>query len=209
MFVRVKKHKSKKGVSEYAYIVNNVWTEKGARQKVSKYLGKVINLEPKEEKVIFDLKELLNKDAKTLVLSLVRIELIRRGFKEENEIFVLPKLNLNIDLNKVEFKSKNGKNFVIKANEGFICRETLTDLLNFIGDLNKINNEKNEKASVSEKTETEIKRDLAESLASKLLEAGLPANENYFLILHKKLKGLNTNKEGKNEAEEDENEFYY
>ena len=41
MFVRVKNIKGRK----YAYLVENEWTPWGSRQRVTKYLGKLVSLE--------------------------------------------------------------------------------------------------------------------------------------------------------------------
>src|SRR3989344_5502046 len=48
MFVRVKNIKGRK----YAYLVENEWTPWGSRQRVTKYLGKLISVERAKEDVL-------------------------------------------------------------------------------------------------------------------------------------------------------------
>ncbi len=123
MFVRTKKIKNK----EYAYLVENEWTSKGTRQKVKKYLGKVIKpvrASPNDYKI--DEK----KKYETAIKALIKHELENHNVKET-------------------------KNMVVAMNEGFLCPETLQQLLTI-------------KADQEGRPDKE-----GEKLATALLEAGL------------------------------------
>lgn len=97
MFIRTKKIKNK----EYAYLVENKWTKKGSRQKVKKYLGKII-----KAKRILQNNYLIDdqKTYQTIINELIKYEL---------------------DNHKI----KNNTSSVIAMNEGFLCKETITKLL--------------------------------------------------------------------------------
>ncbi len=211
MFVRIKKRRNKKGFYEYAYLVRNVWTKKGARQRVTKYLGKVITIGENEEKINFELKDLLDNDLKGFIMNLFEIELMKMDFIEKEGVFKNNKLGLSINLKTLEFKTKSGKEFVLKSNEGFMCKDTIKDLLLFIDHYTKEEIKRISPAN-NEKGEFETRRELTKELASKMLESGLPANENYFIMMHEKLqKIMNEHKEKmkENTKEEEEDEFYY
>ncbi len=123
MFVRIKKIKNQ----EYAYLVKNEWTSKGARQRVKKYLGKTIRPQRiKTNSYLVDEK----KKYSIIIKDLIKHEL-------ENH--------------KATEKGK----FVIAMNEGFLCKETIQQLLKL-------------KAQKEGRPDKE-----GEKLATALLESGL------------------------------------
>lgn len=102
MFVRTKKIKNK----EYAYLVENEWTSKGTRQKVKKYLGKIIRplrITPNSYRIDEE------KQYKEIVKELITHELENHKIKETGKI-------------------------VIAMNEGFLCKETSKQLLDLKAD---------------------------------------------------------------------------
>ncbi len=198
MFVRVKRRKDKE--YSYAYLVENEWTEKGTRQVVKKYLGKVYELK-NEENTNIDVLQLMKKTAYEFTREIIIIELKKKGFKQEGERLINERYELTINLNNFEFLTSKGKPFVIKTNEGFMCDSTINELLKFV---------KNDSKEEKNKSEFESRSRLIKSLASLFLESGLPANENYFIILADKiLEERNIRKTEDKKEEEDEPEFYY
>ena len=127
MFIRIKKLKGK----EYAYLVENTWTDKGPRQKTKKYLGRCFSLDKIENKSFaeyfnVDIEDFIysNNFKKTLSM-LFELELINHGFEKlkKDDLIAYPK----------QFKVKNslGKEVVLKINEGFLCSYNIKKILNF------------------------------------------------------------------------------
>jgi len=129
-YIRIKRINGK----EYAYLVESKWYKrkfkaknKGPRQKVSKYLGKVYSFVKDNDIGFFDFKVLSNAEQylvdnnyEEIIKDLVRWELFRH----------------NIDVNEfnVDFNSKkiltNNKEVSLKLNEGFLNSYTLRRLFN-------------------------------------------------------------------------------
>ena len=196
MFVRVKKRKGK----NYAYLVKNEWTSKGTRQKVVKYLGGVVEIE-KKNPANFNVDELIKSNAEEFIKKTLQNELKSLGFTDKEDTMRLS----SVEYNKKTYEiKKDRKRAVIKNNEGFICHETIKDLLNFV---------KKDYKKIEKDTKTETKSSIMKNLANKFLEAGLPANENYFIILADKILSERKQKEEENKIENDKREeneeFYY
>ncbi len=122
MFIRTKNIKGQ----NYAYLVNNSWTEKGARQKVAKYLGKVHKPEKARQKGLKDFlgvqdvdQYIDGKQFHEIISDLVKLEL--HNHKSEDSFFV----------NSGQLKALNGKEAIVQANSGFICTETLKSLIEY------------------------------------------------------------------------------
>lgn len=169
MFVRIKRIKGKK----YAYLVENEWTSKGPRQKVTKYLGSVI--EPVEAEKDFSLGEnpeetFAKKTFKELIEFAVELELGRRGFKKSDEVFINEKIVVKFPEYLV---MKGAKNVVLKMNKGFFCRETTHALLNY--------DSSNDHSG--------------RVLAQLLISSGLPENEELFVELFAKSRKDDAGKE--------------
>jgi hypothetical protein len=113
----------------YAYLVENVSTEKGPRQKVKQYLGRVYKFEKNSE--LKDIQEGNNK--KEILLHLIIPELKAMGFKKKDQIFQLK--NLSFDLEKFSLikrtKSKTVKEAIIALNEGYLSSFTIQRILEF------------------------------------------------------------------------------
>jgi len=94
-FIRVKNIKGNK----YAYLVENTWKKrKGAsRQKVGKYLGKVISLQRtgKEE-----FTRPLPETKEGIALTLVEHELLQHGFVKEGENLIQMDLRFSLPLKR-------------------------------------------------------------------------------------------------------------
>jgi len=142
-FIRVKNIGKNGQNYRYAYLVENKWRKrikcgkKGSRQKVSKYLGKVLKLERVSEIEFFDFlkvndpTEYLKKTKVELIEDLINYELTNIGFKSQNGILKKENLLFNIKEKKfVGLKTKENR-VVIEMNEGFFCSYTLRRLVNF------------------------------------------------------------------------------
>lgn len=116
MFIRTKTIKGKK----YAYLISNRYhkRKKESRQKSSKYLGKIVEIENNSKKV----------EANTIEEAIINT-LSEAGFLREGNS--MKKENLNVDLSLGEVK-QNNVNICIKLNDGYLCSHTLKKLLNFI-----------------------------------------------------------------------------
>lgn len=155
-FVRIKKIKN----GEYAYKVANEWTEKGSRQKVKGYIGKVVKQEGNHTVSL----SLTNKEFKEAINSLLKQTLLNIGFNEKDNR--VEKEEISVHLENYEFLNL-GKKIAIALNEGFMCKETMEELMGF-------------QASERE-DETGIK------LANALLEAGLKLDDKTFVELFEKV----------------------
>ena len=133
-FIRLKKINGK----EYAYLVENKWYKrkfknknKGSRQKVSKYLGKVYFFDKEKDvefinfKNINDLEHYLkNNNKNQIVKDLVEWELFRNNIDKKEFI---------INFNDKKIKKKN-KEVSLKLNEGFLNSYTLNRLFSLKSD---------------------------------------------------------------------------
>lgn len=156
MFVRVKKIKGK----EYAYLVQNEWTPWGSRQKVAKYLGKAHKIERMSENT----KQLPAGFQQTVIESIAQ-ELENHGFSRQDTNLVKENFTVSMNDKTIRF---NGKRAVLGMNEGYLCDETIQQLLTFIPE---------------EKAEANAKK-----LANLVLEAGLKLNSEQFLHLFEQVK---------------------
>ena len=127
MFIRAKKIKGK----DYAYLVRNKWTRKGARQKVSQYLGRMHSF-PVEKEVDFftflaqNPEEYMEKNQFPAILNdLIRWELAKHGFIETDGEWKKGGIAIQVKYDDIIEK---GKSLVLKLNEGFLCGYTLMRL---------------------------------------------------------------------------------
>ncbi|HIG98835.1 TPA: hypothetical protein HA231_05435 [Candidatus Woesearchaeota archaeon] len=126
-FVRVKRISGK----EYAYLVANSWTATGPRQKVAKYLGKVIRPEKaKSEKLeVFlglageaAMTEWIKKSSfREIAAHLTRLELGNHNVPT----------SIKTDTETTEFLDEKGRQVVLAINDGFLCAETAKKLLEY------------------------------------------------------------------------------
>lgn len=156
MFIRIKKIKGQK----YAYLVKNTWTREGARQKVGKYLGKVIKPDKKQNKVlkehfnIENIPEYVSKtELNTILKDLVLLELINHELP--SGLF---------DPGTLTFAEQN-RQIVLELNQGFLCQDTLKRVLDY-----------------------KSEGDEGFKLAELLLAAGLTMEKELFVELFEKLR---------------------
>jgi len=127
MFIRVKKIKG----HSYAYLVENSWNNKKARQKVKQYLGRIYEPE-KVNTVSFEEFYKLPKDYKKTVSALMEWVLLQHGFVKDQLvqkkwIYQHGKIVGDPDT----FKITSGKNNVtLKINEGYMNEYTLKEIMN-------------------------------------------------------------------------------
>jgi len=128
-FFRIKEVKGK----EYAYAVENKW-KKGSKQKVIGYLGRAYRFE--EENSIefcsfFNINDLnpylINNDKNKIIMDLIEWEFFKFG---------IDKARFFIDLNNGKIQN-NQKNAVFLINDGFMCGQTIKNLLGFKPDGDK------------------------------------------------------------------------
>ena len=133
MFIRIKKIKGK----DYAYLVSNVWRKrkKASRQKVAKYLGKVLKLERINNKTLHeflkikDLEKYIKSNSKKITLDLIRLELHNHNFKEiKKDIWELNDILVDLKNKKV---LHNKKQVCLELNNNFLCSYTLRKLIDF------------------------------------------------------------------------------
>ena len=126
-FIRIKRRTYKEKTYSFAYLVENKWNKKtkSATQKIKKYLGRVciIDCDKVVKDVVFD------KDFKENILKLIEHQLLICGFKTIRE-GVLGKEKVFFESKKKKISSSN-KKIVLKMNEGFLCNETIKQLIKF------------------------------------------------------------------------------
>lgn len=121
MFVRIKRIKGQ----DYGYLVENSWTERGPRQKVTKYLGKILRPGPTKSESLAEFagaQFVDENDFKTVAKKLIELELSNHDIDD---------VHVNFDEYRV---MKNGRNVVIAMHEGFVCGETIKRLLAYVPD---------------------------------------------------------------------------
>ena len=157
-FIRIKKISSNK----YAYLVESTNTNKGPRQKVKQYLGRVHELEKNDET---NVESNYNPNTKKEILSsLILPELSSRGFSKNKDKF--QHKSLLFCPRELSITKKNGKEAILAVEEGYLCSYTLQRLLNF-------------------KKSKDLNSD-ALKLAKYFLEAGLAISEEKFVKFYQK-----------------------
>ncbi|MBI2137354.1 hypothetical protein HYU12_02435 [Candidatus Woesearchaeota archaeon] len=122
-FVRVKRVYG----GEYAYLVENSWTNKGVRQKVGKYLGRVYRPEKAKSEGLGAFlganelgKHIASSEFGKIAADLIRLELHNHNAKEAN-----------VNIEECRVKDGKGKEIAIAMNNGFLCSHTLKKLLEY------------------------------------------------------------------------------
>ncbi len=184
VFVRIKRISGK----EYGYLVANSWTGSGPRQKVSKYLGRVVRPEKAKSE---DLKaflglaseptmsEWVNKSSfREIAAALIMLELKNHGIDSNS--------SHKINAGTAEFADEKGRKIVLALNDGFLCGHTAKKLLEY--------------DAAADYT--------GYNLADALTAAGIAADKDVFISLFGKMQRV-----GKKQQETaDENafkDFYY
>ncbi len=160
-YIRTKKINGNK----YAYLVEIINTDKGPRQKVKQYLGRVHELEKKKE--IGEINEGNTKEE--ILLNLIVPELSGRGFKEREHNLAYKNFIFNpkdFSLTK-KTKNKTSKEAVISLEEGYLSSFTVQRIINF--------------------QKTKNLNEDAHQLAKYFLEAGLQINQELFVRFYEKI----------------------
>ncbi len=129
-FIRTKKIKEHK----YAYLVRNVWTKNGSRQKSKKYLGRVVEF-PKIKDIdfFFYFGREYNSKGKSvlqLVIDLIEFELIKHGFKLDKDKKTWINENVYVRLKPFKLFNKYKKPVLLGINEGILCKYMVHKILN-------------------------------------------------------------------------------
>jgi hypothetical protein len=122
---------------------------------VTAYLGKVIRPKTVEE---YPYPEL--KNHKQAIQELIKRELQNKGFKEEDKLWVLEDLSVNLESGEVK---KKNKDVALGMNEGFLTKATYQQALHF-----KLG---------------ETHDESAKALAAACLEAGIKLSDAAFVRL--------------------------
>ena len=157
-YIRIKKIQKQ----EYAYLVESINTERGPRQKVKQYLGKVHHLILPEfipsEKSENTKKEFLNQ---LIGNHLKALNFNQTNSEIENEHIVISLENYSMQ------NKKSQKDIVLSLNPGFLCQFTIQRILNF-------------------KKTTDLRKD-GYTLANYIKEAGLQITEKEFVQFYQLL----------------------
>ena len=116
VYIRTKKISNK----DYAYLVENISTENGPRQKVKKYLGRVYELVKESQEPL----SISVNNKKEFLRQLVVNQLQSHGFTEKGSFLIKDKINFNT-------KKLNFKKGVLAINEGYLCDFTINRILEF------------------------------------------------------------------------------
>jgi len=124
-FVRVKRISG----NEYAYLVENSWTEKGGRQKVAEYLGKVHKPNKVKSESLANFLKITNlgkyirdNEFKKIAADLIKLEMHNHDVKIDD---------FSINFEDISVKNDRGKNVVVAMNNGFLCSYTLKRLVGY------------------------------------------------------------------------------
>lgn len=190
-FIRIKRIKG----HDYAYLVDNVWRkrpkggQKGARQKVKRYLGRVINPEKtvyeKNHEDFFtkfgisEVSAYLNKPLGEIVSDLVRFELMGAGFSEiGKDCLAFGRLCFSMkdfrfyrdfhgDADEKRLNFGPAKKAVLAIHDGYLCHETIMRIIKgtFLGD----------------------EREVGMQLAKAFVEAGIDIPHELFVGIYHKI----------------------
>lgn len=176
MFIRTKKLKGR----HYGYLVRNTWKKGKVKQKTQKYLGRAYSFERRHEKGLAQAQkvrvigEYISKSSfNDIVFDLIKLEFLNHDLHKEGIVF--DKKSLKI--------MKNKRNIVLTINNGFLCQESLKNLLNY-------------------KAEKDFE---GFELAKLLVNAGLKVEKEVFVELFEKFK----QEQAQSQDRKDVVEIYY
>ena len=137
MFIRQKKIKDQ----HYAYLVKNSWKKaQGTRQKVSKYLGRIIFLDKISDKQFIESLKypdlyLRKTNPAQMLVDFMKFKLGNFGFAQDKKNnMIMVKDDLAVDLKKCKVLHKN-KPIVLAIDKDYLCNYTLRNLMRFKTDL--------------------------------------------------------------------------
>ena len=129
-FVRIKRISGR----EYAYLVTNSWTGSGPRQKVAKYLGRVIRPQKAKSEPLGAFLGLTteqnlgqwigNSGFGEIAAALMKWELNNHNITDGGNVY-------KINIAAAEFLDDKGKPVVFALNDGFLCSYTAKKLLEY------------------------------------------------------------------------------
>lgn len=111
--------------TQYAYLIENEWTQVGSRQKSTTYLGRVVTLGTIKHPFA---QPVADEPARAYLLRLLNDLFECAGFVRQNNIYTLGDVSVNVDKQVVR---RRGRPAVIELNEGFLCDMTLHNFLRF------------------------------------------------------------------------------
>lgn len=119
MFIRTKRIKG----APYAYLVKNVWTPKGPRQRVARYLGRVVAPARVRDLPFHDYVPggFERMPPYTVIRSLIAWELENHGFIHRSGVFTLGEHAVDLNRHKVTG--------VIHMNGDYLCSYTIRRLM--------------------------------------------------------------------------------
>jgi len=158
MFIRIKKIKG----SDYAYLTQNTWTEKGSRQSKTIYLGKIYRLGPLSVPFVPPSGTPL-EFLHSLLGSLLKSA---HFISPDGMVWTSDQIVINLTKKTVRYKAKRA---VLEINEGFLCDLTLQNLLHF-----------SERKYAQDLQHQELHP--GKILAQRLLEAGIPMASSDFIL---------------------------
>lgn len=165
VFVRTKTIKGKK----YAYLVENIWTPAGPRQRSKDYLGRVYDFR-RESDILFSEYfkdyDYNNRSKKEILQDTIRLELNNHGFKKDLA-GIWAKDDCYVDVKSLKFCNKRDKRITLSLNQGILCKPLIMRVIQ-----HKIyaNEEKPEQEGYS--------------LAKLLVECGLKVSHEVFISLY-------------------------
>ncbi len=157
-YIRTKKIQKQ----EYAYLVESVNTEKGPRQKVRQYLGKVHHYSLPE----FIPSEMSQNTKREFLNRLIGDHLKALNFNQTNSKIENEHITISLEDCSMQNK-KSKKEIVLALNPGFLCQFTIHRILNF-------------------KKTPDIRKD-GYTLANYFKEAGLQISEKEFVQFYQLL----------------------
>ncbi|MEK6837791.1 MAG: hypothetical protein AABX69_04010 [Nanoarchaeota archaeon] len=193
VFVRIKRIYGK----EYAYLVTNSWTGSGPRQKVSKYLGRLIRPEKAKSEGLQaflgltseqDLLDWIRKSSfKEVAAALIRLELSNHRISNRED----GGNGLKINVENAEFLDDKGKPVVVALDSGFLCGHTAKKLMDY---------ENSAAADYS-----------GYNLADALTAAGIAVEKEVFISVFGKVQAKTTAAKGEKETTKEAafKDFYY
>lgn len=165
MFIRAKKIKN----NLYGYLVENKWKNGKVKQKVKKYVGKIIELDDSAKNnsttnsIEIDFSKHLNEVLKDIVAN----EFLERGFVRKNNILKKDDIEINLSTSKIK---EGEKQVVILMNGSYVYNKNLKTLLNL--------------RPVEEET-------AGLSIAKSFRDAGIEIDKDIFIKLYKKMHNIN------------------
>jgi hypothetical protein len=157
VFVRTKNIKGR----DYAYLVRNIWTSEGPRQRVVRYIGAVHRPERVGDASL-SADFMKTERVLDVLRGMVANELSNHGFQLENGDWKCGELSVCLKKGSVGFRGRKG---VLRLNEGFMCDDTIRML---------------QKTLLKDKIE-------GKELAEAILEAGIKIEPESFVALYSRL----------------------